>query len=149
MSNKDDSGDKHENIFEILDGMMFQLSRTKKMFMIMILTVLIIPPLAILVTTTVFDSPFQDRFEQRLQEKLQIGEITPEEYQKIKDKPQNPGKLFLKPPQLVIFAISLIWLGIGIRQWIVLSRWDKRYKRFKKQQEDIDKKLDEDPKEDE
>ena len=33
-------------------------------------------------------------------------------------------------------------LGVGIRQWIILSRWDKRYQEFKKKQEDIDKKLD-------
>ena len=50
----------------------------------------------------------------------------------------------LKPPQLVITIISLVWLGIGIRQWFVLSKWDKRYQQFKAKQEEIDKKLDDD-----
>ena len=42
-------------------------------------------------------------------------------------------------------ALPLIWLGIGIRQWIVISKWDKKYQRFKTKQADIDKKLLDDP----
>jgi len=120
----------------------------------MILTTLIIPPAVLLVTTTLFDSPFQDRFEERfenrleerLQHRLQIGDITPQEYQKMKSTmiERGPRNLLLQGPQLLIFVISLGWLAVGIRQWIVLSRWDKRYQEFKKKQEDIDKKLDED-----
>ena len=77
---------EHENIFEILDGMMFQLSKTKKMFLIMILTVLIIPPTALLVMTSVTEPPFQEQFEQRLQERLDGERITQEEYDDIKNK---------------------------------------------------------------
>jgi len=149
---KDNSS--NNNIFEILDGIMFQLSRTKKMFMIMIITTLIIPPVVLLVTTTLFDSPFQDRFEERfenrleerLQHRLQMGDISPEEYQKMKNTilERGPRNFLLQGPQLLIFVISLGWLGVGIRQWFVLSKWDKKYKEFKRKQEDIDKKLDED-----
>jgi len=146
MSNPKDNSER-ENIFELLDGLMFQLSRTKKMMMIIILTTLIIPPVALLVMTSVFDSPFHENFEQRLEDRLQFrlqnGEITSEEYQHIKNtvSDRGPRHLFLNGPQLTIFAISLVWLGIGIRQWVVLSKWDKRYRLFKKKQEDIDKKL--------
>ena len=52
----------HENIFEILDGMMSQLNKTKKMFMIMILSVLILPPIAMLVMVQVFDPPYEERY---------------------------------------------------------------------------------------
>ena len=137
MSNK-----KKENIFEIMDGMMFQLSRTKKMFMIMILTVLIIPPVALVVITSVAEPPFQAQFEQRLQDRLDTGEITQEEYDNIKEKvgQVRPHEL-LHPPQLVILIISLAWLGVGIRQWIILSKWDKRYKKFKAQQDEVDKQF--------
>jgi len=140
--------EKRENIFEILDGVMFQLGRTKKMFMIMILTTLIIPPLALLVSTTMLDSPFEDNFHKRMEERLQhqldSGRITQEEYDRFKDKMIDREKppVLLRPPQMIIFVISLVWLGIGIRQWTVLSKWDKKYQKFKKQQEDIDKKLD-------
>jgi hypothetical protein len=38
--------------------------------------------------------------------------------------------------------IFIIWLGIGIRQWFVLSKWTKRYERYKELQKKIDEKLD-------
>ena len=142
-NSKDNSNENHESIFEILDGMMFQLGKTKKIFMIMILTTLILPPIALLVMTSVFDSPFNEKLDERLLRHLDSGDITEEEYKNIKEKIIDRGRtdLFLKPPQLVIFAISLIWLGIGIRQWIVISKWDKKYQRFKIKQADIDKEL--------
>ncbi|MGH1565991.1 MAG: hypothetical protein ACRBB5_00865 [Nitrosopumilus sp.] len=49
---------ERENIFEILDGIMFQLSKTKKMFLIMILTILIIPPAALFVMSSVTEPSF-------------------------------------------------------------------------------------------
>ncbi len=139
------NNDNHKNIFEILDGIMFQLSRTKKIFMIMILTVLILPPAAILVMTTVTDSPFHQQFEERIQEKLEKGELTSDEYQHFKNKFENEKpRNFLHPPQFIILIISLVWLGVGIRQWIVLSKWDKTYQQFKKEQKEIDKKFEDD-----
>ena len=127
---------------------MFQLSKTKKMFMIMILTTLIIPPVALLAMTSAYDSPFTDRFEKRLEdrlnEQLRRGQITLEEANKIKNQfmDQQRGQVLLQPAQLVIFAISLVWLGIGIKQWLSLSKWDKKYQRFKERQRQVDKKLD-------
>ena len=145
---------ERENIFEILDGIMIQLSRTKKMFLIMILTTLIIPPIALLTITTVYDSPFEDRFKKdldtRLQSKLDSGEITEEEHNLIKEKlskREKPNPL-LRPHQLIIFAISLVWLVIGVRQWFVLSKWDKKYKQFKENQKEIDKKFEDESDED-
>ena len=139
-----------ENIFEILDGMMFQLSKTKKMFLIMIITTLIIPPISLIAITSVYDSPYQDRFKEdfdmRLKSKLDNDEITEDEYNLIHEKFSNrikPNPL-LRPHQLIIFAISIVWLGIGIRQWIVISKWDKKYQQFKEKQKEIDKKFEDD-----
>jgi len=140
----------NENIFEILDEIMIQLSRTKKMFMIMIITTLILPPVAILAISAVYDPPYQDRFKKdldtHLQSQLDNGEITEDEYKTIKEKiskREKPNPL-LRPHQVIIFAISIVWLTVGIRQWIVLSKWDKRYKSFKEDQEKIDKKFEDD-----
>jgi len=140
-----DRKENRENIFEILDGIMFQLSKTKKMFLIMILTILIIPPAALLVMSSVTEPPFEEQLEKRLQDRLDRGGITQDEYDNIKkkfgnDKPRNP----IHPPQLIIIVISLVWLGIGIRQWIVLSKWDKKYQNFKAKQKEIDKKFEDD-----
>jgi len=145
-NSKNNSNENHESIFEILDGMMFQLGKTKKIFMIMILTTLILPPIALLIMTSVFDSSFNEQLDDRLQNHLKNGDITDKEYQNIKSKiiDRERTSIFLDPPQLVIFTISLIWLGIGIRQWFVLSKWDKKYQRFKSKQEDVDKALSDD-----
>jgi NADH:ubiquinone oxidoreductase subunit 5 (subunit L)/multisubunit Na+/H+ antiporter MnhA subunit len=115
--------DKNGNIFKIMDEIIFQLNKTKKMFIIMILTIMIIPPVALLFTSVIFDPPFEDQ----------------------EDKTQRDGP----KPKFVIYRvipliISAVWLGIGIRQWIVLSKWTKKYDRYKKLQEKIDKKLDDD-----
>ena len=141
MSDKKDK--ERGNVFEILDGIMSQLSRTKKMFLIMILTVLIIPPIALLVMTSIVEPPFEQQFEQRLQDRLERGKITPEEYDNIKNKVID-GRPRLHPQQMIIIVISLVWLGIGIRQWIVLSKWDKKYRQFKEDQKEIDKKFQDD-----
>jgi uncharacterized membrane protein len=140
-----DRKENRENIFEILDGIMFQLSKTKKMFLIMILTILIIPPAALLVMSSATERPFEDQLEQRLQDRLDRGGITQEEFDNIKnkfgnDKPRNS----LHPPQMIIIVISLVWLGVGIRQWVVLSKWDKKYQQFKTKQKEIDKELEDD-----
>ena len=137
-----DRKQERENIFEILDGIMFQLSKTKKMFLVMILTILIIPPAALLIMSSVTEPAFQEQLEKKLQERLDRGDITQNEFDNIKkkfgnDKPRNS----LHPPQLIIIVISLVWLGIGIRQWIVLSKWDKKYQNFKTKQKEIDKEL--------
>jgi hypothetical protein len=54
---------------------------------------------------------------------------------------------FGPPPQIAMartvpILVSLIWLGIGIRQWFVLSRWSKKYERYKELQKRVDEKLD-------
>ncbi len=131
-----------------MDGMMFQLGKTKKIFMIMILTTLIIPPVALLVMTSTFDSPFNDRFDQRLEERInercRNDHLTRDECNNLKDRlvDRNRQQVLLQPPQLVIFSISLVWLGVGIKQWLSISKWDKKYQRFKEKQEQVDKKLD-------
>jgi hypothetical protein len=131
-----------------MDGMMFQLGKTKKIFMIMILTTLIIPPVALLVMTSAFDSPFNDRFDQRLEERInercRNDHLTRDECNNLKDRlvDRNRQQVLLQPPQLVIFFISLVWLGVGIKQWLSISKWDKKYQRFKEKQEQVDKKLD-------
>ena len=184
MSEPDDSK-KSENIFEIMDGMLFQLNKTKRLFVIMILTILIIPPVALLAMTTIFDNPFapnQEMLELRTKSRelnadlrqltKTLEGLSPEErVQKIDEflnsekyktvsekieklsgdemlKPTEPINHEFKPiirgPQFIIVIISLAWLGIGIRQWLVLSKFSKKYENFKKKQLDVDKKLEDD-----
>jgi hypothetical protein len=43
--------------------------------------------------------------------------------------------------RMIPFLISIVWLGIGIWQWFELSKWTKRYERYKELQKSIDEKL--------
>jgi hypothetical protein len=107
-----------------MDGIIHQLNRTKKMFIIMILTIMIIPPIAFAVTFALLGPPFpfhdtggpHDRFGPGFNPAFGIARVVP-------------------------FLISLIWLGIGIWQWFVLSKWTKKYERYKELQKKIDEKL--------
>ena len=128
-SNKEDNNDNksRENIFQIMDGIIAQLNRTKKMFIIMILSLMIIPPIAFAVTFALLGPPFHFDAGSR------------------GGQPDSFGP----PPQFAVarivpILVSLIWLGIGIRQWFVLSRWSKKYERYKELQKRVDEKLDDD-----
>jgi hypothetical protein len=127
----DTHGDKdnnrfNENIFQIMDGIIAHLNRTKKMFIIMILTIMIIPPIAFALSFALLGPPFPfhdggpaNRFGPGFNPAFGIARIIP-------------------------FLISIIWLGIGIWQWFVLSKWSKKYERYKELQKKIDEKLNDD-----
>jgi hypothetical protein len=110
-----------------MDGIIAQLNRTKKMFIIMILTIMIIPPISFIVTFALFGPPFPFHDDRMMpSERFGQGGF-------------GPG---LHAARMVPFLISLIWLGIGIRQWLVLSKWTRKYERYKELQKRIDEKLD-------
>jgi hypothetical protein len=49
--------DHKENLFEIMDGIILQLNKTKRMFILMIITLLILPPVSFVITFAVFGPP--------------------------------------------------------------------------------------------
>lgn len=122
-----DSEKNGSNIFKTMDEIIFQLNRTKKMFIIMILTVMIIPPITFLIFMAIYDPPFES----------QDGAD--------REGPKPKFTIF----RVIPLIISAVWLGIGIRQWIVLSKWTKKYDRYKELQEKIDKDLADEEKDDE
>ncbi|MDQ6669039.1 MAG: hypothetical protein M3Y53_12560 [Thermoproteota archaeon] len=114
-----------ENLFQIMDGIISQLNRTKKMFIIMILTLMIIPPVSFAISSALFGPP------------IFFGGpgMHPEGF--------GPGfGREFAPLHFVPNLIFLIWLGVGIRQWYVLSKWSKKYQRYKELQKKLDEKLD-------
>lgn len=111
--------DSDKNIFKIMDGIISQLNKTKKLFIIMILTIMILPPLTFLITSAIFDPPFEHM-----------------------EKDGHRGPLPFFSFRHIPLWISLVWLGIGIRQWFVLTKWTKKYSKYKEEQEKIDKELD-------
>jgi hypothetical protein len=123
--NADENGSKSkDNIFEIMDGIIAQLNKTKKMFIIMILTIMIIPPISFAVTFALVGPPFP--FHDRGNASNSFG--------------PNFNPVF-GIARMIPFLISIVWLGVGIWQWFVLSKWTKRYERYKDLKESIDEKL--------
>ena len=128
--NKDDnnkSKESRENLFQIMDGIIKELNLTKKMFIIMIITIMIIPPLAFAITFALLGPPFP----------FEGGRMQHENF--------GPHPFFghyFGIARFIPFLIALVWLGIGIRQWFVLSGWTKKYERYKELQRKIDEKLD-------
>jgi hypothetical protein len=112
-----------ENIFRAMDEIVHQLNMTKRLFLLMILSFVIIVPVTHVITTvvigeTIFDEggpPFRN------------------------GPPDNPS---FRIVQAVVVGTVLVWIGIGIRQWFVLSKWTKKYKQFKELQKKVDEKLD-------
>ena len=130
IKNNDKKDNKRtENLFEIMDGIIYQLNKTKRLFIAMILTVMIIPPLVFVITFGLLGPPgppppFQRGIEHH------IGEHR---------EGFNPLFTITKNIPLII---GILWLGIGIRQWIVLSKWSKKYQKYKELQKKIDEKID-------
>lgn len=113
---------KHgQNIFQIMDELVRQLNKTKKMFILMIVSIVVVVPGTFIVTFALAGgSSFWNG-------------------------PPHDG-----PPDGVAFGIArgivivfvLAWIVIGIRQWLVLSKWTQRYEIYKELQKKIDEKLD-------
>ena len=188
MSNEDNgrksngpSNNDHNSIFQIMDGIMNELNKTRKIFVFMFFSMMILPVTAIIIFMYTFDEPrvdrdelqaniqefntlsqklknqmttFEnlqpDRQEQELQSLLnseeykqtinRIDELSQNELELISNEPKT--NLYKKEIRLITFILSIIWIILGIRQYIILSNWGKRYTKFKRQQEEIDKKLD-------
>jgi len=123
VANKDD--DKPvENIFRAMDEIVHQLNKTKRLFILMIVSFVIIVPATHAITfallgETIFDGggPPLDR----------------------SGPPDNPS---FRVVQAVVAGTVFVWIGIGIRQWFVLSKWTKKYRQYKELQKKIDEKLD-------
>jgi hypothetical protein len=121
-----DSGKKNqnENLFQIMDGIILQLNKTKKMFILMILTLMILPPISFVITFTVLGPPMFFDGGMQHHEGFEGG--------------FGPGFALARAIPILIF---IVWLGIGIRQWFVLSKWTKKYERYRELQKKIDAKL--------
>lgn len=124
MANKDQK--PAENIFQIMDELVRQLNKTKKMFLIMIVSIVVVVPGTFIATFALAGgSSFWD------------------------GGPPHDGSVG-GPPDGVAFGIAraivivfvLAWIVIGVRQWFVLSKWTQRYELYKELQKKIDEKLD-------
>jgi hypothetical protein len=143
-NNDDDKDDKNNSdnnntrsdssIFYIMDGIIDQLNKTKKLFIIMLLTIMIIPPIAFMLTFMLFGFPFHD------DDYNNWTRNDPWEDDSSSTSNSGFNSSFRYLPLIPVIVV-IVWMGIGIRQWFVLSKWDKKYKKYKELQKKIDKDL--------
>src|SRR5919198_6038298 len=113
-----------QNIFQIMDQIVYQLNKTKKMFLIMIVSIIVVVPVTFIVTFALAGgSSFSHD-----------GGGGP---------PQGgpPDGFAFGIARAIVIVFVLAWIGVGIRQWFVLSKWTQRYEIYKELQKKIDQKL--------
>lgn len=136
-----------KNLFEIMDGIIDQLNKTKRLFIIMILTVMIIPPMVFVITFELLGPPGPPSSTPSLNSTSTSSSSKMEMMAHHKSE-HREGLLGYNPLFTIIknipLIIGIVWLGIGIRQWILLSKWSRKYQRYKELQKKIDEKIDND-----
>jgi cell division protein FtsL len=111
-----------QNIFQIMDQIVHQLNKTKKMFLIMIVSIVVVVPGTFIITFALAGgSSFWNDGQQH-------------------DGP--PGGFAFGIARAIVIVFVLAWIVIGIRQWFVLSKWTQRYEIYKELQKKLDQKLD-------
>jgi ABC-type phosphate/phosphonate transport system permease subunit len=104
----ENAGDATANIFEIVDGIVETVNRTKKIVVVMLVAIVISIPLSFHIANVLVSPPYS----------------------------YGPARIFIPFLLIVSFAI------VGIRQWVLLSKWTKKYKQYKEVQKRIDEKFD-------
>jgi hypothetical protein len=118
MSERD--RDEDLNLFKMIDGVIRQINKTKKLFILMVLSVMVITPIVFAVTFFLNDPALREIIQGRHVEGPLLHDFT----------------------RLIPFMVSVIWLGIGIKVWFDLSKWTKRFQRYMEAQKELDRKLD-------
>ncbi|MFL6474026.1 MAG: hypothetical protein ACJ700_00235 [Nitrososphaera sp.] len=97
-----------ENIFRITDEIVHQLNKTKKMIILMIISIVVVLPVTHIITFTLIeDTVFQGS-----------GEGRPPWFDRSSGPPNT---IAFRIVQAVVTGTILFWLGIGIRQWFVFK----------------------------
>jgi hypothetical protein len=117
MSTRD--RDKDLNLFRMIDGVIHQINKTKKLFILMVLSVMVITPIVFAVTLFLYDPALPEIVQGR-----------------------HVGELHLDFTRLIPFVVSVVWLGVGIKIWFDLSKWTKRFQHYMDSQKELDRKLD-------
>lgn len=113
---------RRNNIFEVLDELIFHLNTTKSMFTLLIVSSFILAPLAIIVAAVITLHPaFLGLLLNRL---------------------PGVGTIIIAFIGITV-VLSAVWLAIGIKERAFFSAWNTRFNRFISLRERIDRELEE------
>jgi hypothetical protein len=122
LSENNDSNttmDYRVNILEVMDSFIEQITRIRKTLLGVSVTALFLAPLAIGLSMYLIVHP---SFFAVLEIESDFG-------------------LVLTILLIALLIISSIWLISGIRQYMSISSWSKRYNEYKKEKQDMDRRI--------
>ncbi|WP_148700823.1 hypothetical protein [Candidatus Nitrososphaera evergladensis] len=120
--------ESRDSPFRIMDEIIYQLNKTKRMFIMMIITIIVIVPVSIVAIFATF-GPIGGRGGGWWW------------HDGVGGGPPTFSPAF-DAVRLLITVVVLVWLVLGIRQWFILSKWTKKYETYKELQKKIEDKLD-------
>ena len=115
----DDSAKSRENILTLMDSFIEQITSIRKTLLGVSISALLLAPLASGLSVYLILHPSF----------FAILEI------------ENEFGLVLSILIGAVLIISSVWLASGIRQYKSISSWSKRYEDYKKEKEDMDRKV--------
>ena len=111
---------KRNNIFEVLDELIFHLNTTKSMFTLLIVSSFILAPLALVVAAVITIHPaFLGLLLNRL---------------------PGVGTMIIAFIAITV-VLAAVWLAIGLKERAFFSSWNTRFSRFMSLRESIDREL--------
>lgn len=111
---------KRNNIFEVLDELIFHLNTTKSMFTLLIVSSFILAPLALIVAAVITIHPaFLGLLLNRL---------------------PGVGTMIIAFIAITV-VLAAVWLAIGMKERAFFSSWNTRFSRFMSLRESIDREL--------
>jgi len=120
MSNRENSDSQSRfSTIEVLDGFIDKINQIRKTLLGISVSALILAPLAIGLSAYLIIHP---HFFFILDEYDEFG-------------------IFLVLSLVVIIIISVSWLVLGIRQYLMLKSWNKKYSRYIQRKDQIDSQI--------
>jgi hypothetical protein len=119
LNHSDTSVKYKENILCLIDDFIEQITSIRKTLLRVSISALILSPLAIGLSTYLISHP---SFFTILEIEHEFGFV-------------------LSILLAAVFIISFIWLASGIRQYRSINPWSKRYDEYRKEKEDMDRKI--------
>jgi hypothetical protein len=111
---------RRNNIFEVLDELIFHLNTTKSMFTFLIISSFILAPVAIIVAAVI--------------------SLHPAFLAVVMNRLPGIGMMIIAFIGITVI-LSAIWLAIGIKERAFFSAWNTRFSRFISLKERIDREL--------
>lgn len=118
MDNKEHNFSRTD-VLDLMDNFIERMLEIRRILLSVSISALVLAPFAIGLSIFLITHP---KFFLVLQREYEFGEI-------------------LSVLLGVIISISVVWIVTGVKQYLTMKSWDKQYKEYVKQKDEINKKI--------